>query len=185
MPLTAEQAGLYEALVRETLDRIAAVDDMTRRGLVMRLLTGLEQICNHPAQFLKEDDPRLAGRSGKLELLDELLGTILAADSARWSSRSTCAWPGCSNGTWRPAGCPSLLLHGGTPVAAREDLVRRFQAGEAPVFLLSLKAAGTGLNLTRAGHVVHFDRWWNPAVIPGDGTGRTGSARRSRCRRTR
>ncbi|MGW3463818.1 DEAD/DEAH box helicase, partial [Streptomyces olivaceoviridis] len=164
VPLTAEQAGLYEALVRETLDRIATVDDMARRGLVMRLLTGLKQICNHPAQFLKEDDPRLAGRSGKLELLDELLGTILAADSGVLVFTQYVRMARLLERHLAARGVSSLLLHGGTPVAAREDLVRRFQAGEAPVFLLSLKAAGTGLNLTRAEHVVHYDRWWNPAV---------------------
>ncbi|WP_030986422.1 DEAD/DEAH box helicase [Streptomyces sp. NRRL WC-3744] len=162
--LTAEQAGLYEALVRETLDRIASVDDMTRRGMIMRLLTGLKQICNHPAQFLKEDDPRLAGRSGKLELLDELLGTILAADSGVLVFTQYVRMARLLERHLAARGVPSLLLHGGTPVTAREELVRRFQAGEAPVFLLSLKAAGTGLNLTRADHVVHYDRWWNPAV---------------------
>ncbi|MEV5385861.1 DEAD/DEAH box helicase [Streptomyces sp. NPDC052721] len=162
--LTAEQAGLYEALVRETLDRITTVDDMTRRGLIMRLLTGLKQICNHPAQFLKEDDPRLTGRSGKLELLDELLGTILAADSGVLVFTQYVRMARLLERHLAARGVSSLLLHGGTPVAAREDLVRRFQAGEAPVFLLSLKAAGTGLNLTRAEHVVHYDRWWNPAV---------------------
>ncbi len=164
VPLTAEQAGLYEALVRETLDRIAAADDMTRRGLIMRLLTGLKQICNHPAQFLKEDDPRLAGRSGKLELLDELLGTVLAADSGVLVFTQYVGMARLLERHLAARGVSSLLLHGGTPVAAREELVRRFQAGEAPVFLLSLKAAGTGLNLTRAEHVVHYDRWWNPAV---------------------
>ncbi|MEV5171125.1 DEAD/DEAH box helicase [Streptomyces flaveolus] len=162
--LTAEQAGLYEALVRETLDRIASADDMTRRGMIMRLLTGLKQICNHPAQFLKEDDPRLVGRSGKLELLDELLGTILAADSGVLVFTQYVRMARLLERHLAARGVPSLLLHGGTPVAAREELIRRFQAGEAPVFLLSLKAAGTGLNLTRADHVVHYDRWWNPAV---------------------
>ncbi|GAA2199430.1 DEAD/DEAH box helicase [Streptomyces bangladeshensis] len=162
--LTTEQAGLYEALVRETLDRIATADDMARRGLIVRLLTGLKQICNHPAQFLKEDDPRLAGRSGKLELLDELLGTILAEDSGVLVFTQYVRMARLLERHLAARGVPSLLLHGGTPVAGREALVRRFQAGEAPVFLLSLKAAGTGLNLTRAEHVVHYDRWWNPAV---------------------
>ncbi|MEU6668460.1 DEAD/DEAH box helicase [Streptomyces sp. NPDC046727] len=162
--LTAEQAGLYEALVRETLDRIATADDMARRGLIMQLLTGLKQICNHPAQFLKENDPRLAGRSGKLELLDELLGTILAEGSGMLVFTQYVRMARLLERHLTARGVPSLLLHGGTPVAMRETLVRRFQAGEAPVFLLSLKAAGTGLNLTRAEHVVHYDRWWNPAV---------------------
>ncbi|GAA2218300.1 DEAD/DEAH box helicase [Streptomyces nogalater] len=162
--LTAEQAGLYEALVRETLDSLATCDDMSRRGRIVRLLTGLKQICNHPAQFLKEDDPLLAGRSGKLELLDELLGTILTEGSGVLVFTQYVRMARLLERHLTARGVPVLLLHGGTPVALREDLVRRFQAGEAPVFLLSLKAAGTGLNLTRAEHVVHYDRWWNPAV---------------------
>ncbi|WP_241741080.1 DEAD/DEAH box helicase [Streptomyces sp. L2] len=162
--LTPEQAGLYEALVRETLDRISHTDDMTRRGLIVKLLTGLKQICNHPAQFLKEDDPVLGGRSGKLELLDELLGTILAEGSGVLVFTQYVRMARLLERHLTARGVPSQLLHGGTPVAEREALVRRFQDGAAPVFLLSLKAAGTGLNLTRADHVVHYDRWWNPAV---------------------
>ncbi|MFJ5972340.1 DEAD/DEAH box helicase [Streptomyces sp. NPDC093060] len=162
--LTQEQAGLYEALVRETLERIADADDMARRGLIVKLLTGLKQICNHPAQFLKEDDPRLTGRSGKLELLDELLDTILAEGSGVLVFTQYVRMARLLERHLTARGVPSQLLHGGTPVAGREALVHRFQAGEVPVFLLSLKAAGTGLNLTRAEHVVHYDRWWNPAV---------------------
>ncbi|WP_079071255.1 SNF2-related protein [Streptomyces yokosukanensis] len=162
--LTSEQAALYEALVRETLDRIAAADAMARRGLIVQLLTGLKQICNHPAQFLKEDEPRLEGRSGKLELLDELLDTILAEGSGVLVFTQYVRMARLLERYLTDRGVHSLLLHGGTPVTAREELVRRFQDGEAPVFLLSLKAAGTGLNLTRAEHVVHYDRWWNPAV---------------------
>ncbi|PKW06247.1 Superfamily II DNA or RNA helicase, SNF2 family [Streptomyces sp. 1222.5] len=163
--LTGEQAGLYEALVRETLARIAAADDMARRGLIVQLLTGLKQICNHPAQFLKEDhSPRLTGRSGKLELLDELLDTILAEGSGMLVFTQYVRMGRLLQQHLSARGVPSLFLHGGTPVLAREEMVRRFQDGEVPVFLLSLKAAGTGLNLTRAEHVVHYDRWWNPAV---------------------
>ncbi|MGW3204827.1 DEAD/DEAH box helicase [Streptomyces sp. NPDC001135] len=162
--LTPEQAGLYEALVRETLDGITAADAMARRGMIVRLLTGLKQICNHPAQFLQEDEPRLVGRSGKLELLDELLGTILAEGSGVLVFTQYVRMARLLERHLAARGVPSLLLHGGTPVSARDELVRRFQDGEAPVFLLSLKAAGTGLNLTRAEHVVHYDRWWNPAV---------------------
>ncbi len=164
MTLTAEQAGLYEALVRETLERIAAADDMARRGLIVKLLTGLKQICNHPAQFLAEDDPRLVGRSGKLELLDELLDTMLAEGSGVLVFTQYVRMARLLERHLTDRGVPSQLLHGGTPVAERETLVRRFQEGAVPVFLLSLKAAGTGLNLTRAEHVVHYDRWWNPAV---------------------
>ncbi|WP_314177749.1 SNF2-related protein [Streptomyces winkii] len=164
--LTAEQAGLYEAVVREGLGEIGGTGGFARRGLVVKLLTSLKQICNHPAQYLKEEDPVLTGRSGKLELLDELLEAILAEEDpggvlvftqyvrmARLLERHL---------TGR--GVPSRFLHGGTPVARREEMVGDFQSGGVPVFLLSLKAAGTGLNLTRAAHVVHYDRWWNPAV---------------------
>ncbi|MGH3310403.1 MAG: DEAD/DEAH box helicase [Streptomyces sp.] len=164
--LTAEQAGLYEAVVREGMAEVSGTDGFARRGAVVKLLTALKQICNHPAQYLKEDSPRLPGRSGKLELMDELLEAILAEEGyggvlvftqyvtmARLLERHLA-----------DRGVPTQLLHGGTPVARREEMVRRFQDGEAPVFLLSLKAAGTGLNLTRAAHVIHYDRWWNPAV---------------------
>ncbi|MFJ8637175.1 DEAD/DEAH box helicase [Streptomyces sp. NPDC093568] len=162
--LTAEQAGLYEAVVRETLAEISAADSMARRGLIVKLLTGLKQICNHPAQFLKEERPAIAGRSGKLELLDELLDTILSEEAGVLVFTQYVRMGRLIEEHLAARGVPSQFLHGGTPVAEREALVRRFQDGEVPVFLLSLKAAGTGLNLTRAEHVVHYDRWWNPAV---------------------
>jgi SNF2 family DNA or RNA helicase len=162
--LTDEQTGLYEAVVRETLARISAADDMARRGLIVRLMTSLKQICNHPAQYLKEEHPRIAGRSGKLELLDELLGTVLAEGASVLLFTQYVSMARLLERHLADRGVPTLFLHGGTPVAEREAMVRRFQEGEVPVFLLSLKAAGTGLNLTRAEHVVHFDRWWNPAV---------------------
>nr|BFD86174.1 DEAD/DEAH box helicase [Streptomyces sp. Xyl84] len=162
--LTGEQAGLYEALVRETLAEISGADGMARRGLVVKLLTGLKQICNHPAQFLKEERPVLTGRSGKLELLDELLDTVLSEDASVLVFTQYVQMGRLIERHLAARGVRSLFLHGGTPVAEREASVRRFQDGEVPVFLLSLKAAGTGLNLTRAEHVVHYDRWWNPAV---------------------
>ncbi|MEU4060998.1 DEAD/DEAH box helicase [Streptomyces wedmorensis] len=168
--LTREQASLYEAVVRETMERIEAAEGMARRGLVMKLLTSLKQICNHPAQYLKEQVPRgsgtarLAGRSGKLALLDELLDTILAEDGSVLVFTQYVSMARLLADHLAARGIPAQLLHGGTPVAERERMVDRFQDGEVPVFLLSLKAAGTGLNLTRAGHVVHYDRWWNPAV---------------------
>jgi superfamily II DNA or RNA helicase len=162
--LTREQAALYEAVVRETLAEIAGADSMARRGLIVKLLTGLKQICNHPAQFLKEDRPRIEGRSGKLELLDELLDTILAEGQSVLVFTQYVGMGRLIERHLASRGVPSQFLHGGTPVAERERLVGRFQDGEVPVFLLSLKAAGTGLNLTRAEHVVHYDRWWNPAV---------------------
>ncbi|MBN9742811.1 ATP-dependent helicase [Amycolatopsis sp. A1MSW2902] len=163
--LTAEQAALYEATVRELMADISASDGMARRGRVVKLLTALKQICNHPVQFLGEpEDSPLAGRSGKLELLDELLDTILAEDGAVLVFTQYVVMARLLERHLAARGVPSQLLHGGTPVARREELVRGFQNGDVPVFLLSLKAAGTGLTLTRADHVVHYDRWWNPAV---------------------
>ncbi|MFB8031941.1 DEAD/DEAH box helicase [Streptomyces sp. NPDC056004] len=162
--LTAEQTGLYEAVVRETLEAISGADGFARRGLVVKLLTALKQICNHPAQYLKENEPRIADRSGKVELLDELLDTILAEEASVLIFTQYVQMARLLEQHLAARGVRTQFLHGGTPVAEREAMVNRFQAGEAPVFLLSLKAAGTGLNLTRAGHVVHFDRWWNPAV---------------------
>lgn len=162
--LGTEQAALYQAVVRETLARIESAEGMARRGLVMKLLTALKQICNHPAQYLKETAPGLTARSGKLELLDELLDTILAEDGATLIFTQYVDMARLLERHLKTRGIPNQLLHGGTPVAHREKMVDRFQSGELPVFLLSLKAAGTGLNLTRAGHVIHYDRWWNPAV---------------------
>ncbi|MER5969860.1 DEAD/DEAH box helicase [Streptomyces sp. NPDC002055] len=162
--LGREQAALYEAVVRETLARIEAAEGIARRGLVMKLLTALKQICNHPAQYLKEAAPGLTARSGKLEILDELLDTILAEGGAALVFTQYVEMARLLERHLTRRGVPVQLLHGGTPVEQRDVMVDRFQSGEAPVFLLSLKAAGTGLNLTRAGHVVHYDRWWNPAV---------------------
>ncbi|MFD0372484.1 DEAD/DEAH box helicase [Streptomyces sp. NPDC127114] len=174
--LTREQASLYEAVVRETMAHIEGAEGIARRGLVMKLLTALKQICDHPALFLKERPApgsaaratargvRLAGRSGKLALLDELLDTILSEDGSVLVFTQYVSMARLLADHLAGRGIATQLLHGGTPVAERERMVDRFQAGEIPVFLLSLKAAGTGLNLTRAGHVVHYDRWWNPAV---------------------
>jgi len=162
--LTVEQAGLYQAAVAETMAEIRDATGMRRRGLVLKLLTSLKQICNHPAQYLGETD-RLAGRSGKLELLDELVDTIRAEDGALLVFTQYVAMARLLESHLTGRGVPVALLHGGTPVARRDELVDRFQdSADPPVFLLSLKAAGTGLNLTRADHVVHYDRWWNPAV---------------------
>jgi superfamily II DNA or RNA helicase len=162
--LTREQAGLYEAVVAETMERIARADGMARRGLVLALLTALKQICDHPALYARETEPVLAGRSGKLELLDELITTIVAGDGAALVFTQYVAMGRLLERHLRGRGVPVQFLHGGTRIPEREAMVDRFQQGEVPVFLLSLRAAGTGLNLTRADHVVHYDRWWNPAV---------------------
>ncbi|MER6345903.1 DEAD/DEAH box helicase [Streptomyces sp. NPDC001595] len=169
VPLTREQAALYEAVVRESLLAIETADGIARRGLVLKLLTSLKQICDHPALYLKEDPgarggDRDAARSGKLALLDELLDTLLAEDGSALVFTQYVGMARLITAHLADRAVPVDLLHGGTPVPERERMVDRFQSGATPVLVLSLKAAGTGLNLTRAGHVVHFDRWWNPAV---------------------
>ncbi|MGW3647304.1 DEAD/DEAH box helicase [Streptomyces sp. NPDC000878] len=170
VPLTREQAALYEAVVRESMLAIETTDGIARRGLVLKLLTSLKQICDHPALYLKEDAPspaasdRMAARSGKLALLDELLDTLLAEDGSALVFTQYVGMARLITAHLAARAVPAELLHGGTPVPERERMVDRFQAGATPILILSLKAAGTGLNLTRAGHVIHFDRWWNPAV---------------------
>jgi superfamily II DNA or RNA helicase len=169
VPLTREQAALYEAVVRESLLAIGTAEGMARRGLVLKLLTSLKQICDHPALYLRErhdeaGGDRLAARSGKLVLLDELLDTLLAEDGSALVFTQYVGMARLITAHLAARAVPVDLLHGGTPVPERERMVDRFQDGATPVLVLSLKAAGTGLNLTRAGHVVHFDRWWNPAV---------------------
>ncbi|MFF4184223.1 DEAD/DEAH box helicase [Streptomyces sp. NPDC001691] len=164
VPLTREQASLYEAVVREVMAAVEASEGIARRAQIMKLLTALKQICNHPAQYLKEESPRLPARSGKLALLDELVDTILSEDGSVLVFTQYVAMARLLSSHLTARGVPSQLLHGGTPVSERDRLVDAFQSGEVPVFILSLKAAGTGLNLTRAGHVIHYDRWWNPAV---------------------
>ncbi|MFD1660280.1 DEAD/DEAH box helicase [Streptomyces caeni] len=167
VPLTREQAALYEAVVRESMLAIETAEGIARRGLVLKLLGSLKQICDHPALYLKEDPPTAAGltaRSGKLALLDELVDTLLSEDGSALVFTQYVGMARLITAHLASRAVPVELLHGGTPVPDRERMVDRFQSGATPVLVLSLKAAGTGLNLTRAGHVIHFDRWWNPAV---------------------
>jgi SNF2 family DNA or RNA helicase len=164
--LTPEQASLYQATVTDMLARIDAAEaDIERRGLVLATMAKLKQVCNHPAHLLG-DGSRLPGRSGKLARLEEICEEIVAA-----GDKALCFTQYAEFGrVLQPylaarLGCPVLYLHGGLAKNARDALVAEFQnATEPAVFLLSLKAGGTGLNLTAASHVIHFDRWWNPAV---------------------
>jgi non-specific serine/threonine protein kinase len=165
--LTAEQAGLYRAVVDDMLERIESTDGIERRGLVLATMTKLKQVCNHPAHFLR-DGSVLANRSGKLERLDEILDEVLAVGEKALLFTQYAEFGAMLRGHLaRRVGREVLFLHGGVPKRTREDMVARFQAEDAaspPLFILSLKAGGTGLTLTAANHVVHVDRWWNPAV---------------------
>jgi superfamily II DNA or RNA helicase len=163
--LSREQATLYQAVVDEMLEKAAAVEGIERSGVILGALVKLKQVCNHPAHLLR-DRSRLDGRSGKLARLEEIVDEALAQ-----GDRALCFTQFAEFGhdlrahLQERTGREVLFLHGGTPKAARDAMVDRFQADDGPpLFVLSLKAGGTGLNLTAANHVIHFDRWWNPAV---------------------
>ncbi|MFC4589728.1 DEAD/DEAH box helicase [Sphaerisporangium corydalis] len=163
--LTPEQASLYQAVVTDMMARIDGSEGIERRGNVLAAMTRLKQVCNHPAHLLK-DGSRLSGRSGKLARLEELAQEIVeegdrALVFTQYAEFGSLLQPYLAAHLDRPV----LWLHGGLPKKKRDELVERFQEGDEPmIFLLSLKAAGTGLNLTAANHVIHVDRWWNPAV---------------------
>ncbi|HZU11936.1 MAG TPA: DEAD/DEAH box helicase [Chloroflexota bacterium] len=164
--LTPEQASLYEAVVRDMMQQIESSEGMQRKGLVLASLTKLKQVCNHPAHFLSDHSP-LSGRSGKLARLEEMLEEVIAADDRALIFTQYAEFGRELQSYLRERlGKDVLYLHGGTPRHIRDRLVSRFQNDRRgpPIFILSLKAGGTGLNLTRASHVFHFDRWWNPAV---------------------
>ena len=179
--LTAEQAGLYQAVVDDLLRRTARLPDgargrIERKGLVLAALTRLKQICNHPAHYTGESGPsgpsgvpgppRLEGRSGKLARLEETLEEAVAeGDRVLCFTQFTAFGSLLQPYLAERLDSEVLFLHGGMTKRQREAAVDRFQQPDGPsVFLLSLKAGGRGLNLTAANQVVHVDRWWNPAV---------------------
>ncbi|MFL6143312.1 MAG: DEAD/DEAH box helicase [Labedaea sp.] len=163
--LTPEQASLYQAVVDDMLAKIENSEGIERRGLVLATMTKLKQVCNHPAHLLK-DGTRLAGRSGKLARLEEIIEELLAEGDKALCFTQFTEWGGLlEEHLANRFGREVLYLHGGTPKRRRDAMVAAFQSDPGPpLFLLSLKAGGTGLNLTAANHVIHVDRWWNPAV---------------------
>ncbi|TMC88747.1 MAG: DEAD/DEAH box helicase [Chloroflexi bacterium] len=165
--LTQEQASLYEAVVKEMIEKIEQAEEgIERKGLILSTLLRLKQVCNHPAQFVG-DGSSLPGRSGKLARLEEMLAEALAAgDKALIFTQFAEMGSMLRHHLQETLGCEVLFLHGGTSKKQRDAMVQRFQEDRrgAPIFILSLKAGGVGLNLTAANHVFHFDRWWNPAV---------------------
>jgi non-specific serine/threonine protein kinase len=163
--LSRKQAALYEQAVDEMAVRLKAADGIQRRGLVLTLLMRLKQICNHPSQWLGDGAwrPHDSGKFARLREIVEVTAArqekILVFTQFKETTEPLAAFLASV------CGRPGLILHGGTGVAKRQDLVLRFQTDESiPFFVLSVKAGGTGLNLTAASHVIHFDRWWNPAV---------------------
>ena len=164
--MTAEQIGLYQAVLDGLVADATEVAERERKqGAILAAITALKQICNHPATY--QDDGRpLAGRSGKLARLEEIVESVFAADEkvlifthfASWGVR-------LAEHLTEVTGVPIACYHGGLARGARDRMIEEFQAGKgAGALVLSLKAGGTGLNLTAANHVVLYDRWWNPAV---------------------
>lgn len=165
-PLTKEQATLYEAVVRDSLRQIEEAEGIARRGIVLATLMKLKQVCNHPAQLLK-DGSTIDGRSGKLARLTEMMDEVRqSGEHALIFTQFADMGRMLKSHLEASIGDDVLFLHGGTARKARDAMIDRFQHDPyAPsAFVLSLKAGGTGLNLTRASQVFHFDRWWNPAV---------------------
>jgi non-specific serine/threonine protein kinase len=163
--LTREQAVLYQRVVDDLLRAAEEETGMRRRGQVLAALTRLKQVCNHPAHALR-DGSRLAGRSGKLNRFDELVEELLdVGERALVFTQFREMGELLVQHVAERFGIRAPFLHGGVARARRTAMVAAFQGGSAPPLLLvSLKAGGTGLNLTAASHVIHYDRWWNPAV---------------------
>jgi SNF2 family DNA or RNA helicase len=148
------------------LGQIDGAGGIRRRGLILATLVKLKQICNHPAQFLSNGSV-LSRRSGKSDRLVEMLEEVIAeGDRALVFSQFREMGKLLERQLKETLGIDALFLHGGTPARQRDEMIQRFQGRQldTPVFILSLRAGGFGLNLTAANHVFHFDRWWNPAV---------------------
>jgi SNF2 family DNA or RNA helicase len=164
--LTKEQASLYTAVLKELEEPLESAEGIQRKGLVLAALSKLKQVCNHPAQFLG-DNSSIPGRSGKVARLTEMLEEIIeVGDRALVFSQFAEMGEILKRHLQDTFGREILFLHGGVPKKQRDQMVERFQgeSSDTPIFVLSLKAGGLGLNLIRANHVFHFDRWWNPAV---------------------
>jgi SNF2 family DNA or RNA helicase len=163
--LTTEQASLYQSILDDMMEKIENTQGIERRGNVLAAMAKLKQVCNHPAQLLHDRSP-IGTRSGKVIRLEEILEEILAEGDrvlcfTQFTEFAEMLMPHLAARFDQDV----LYLHGGTPRKRRDEMVARFQSGDGPsIFLLSLKAGGTGLNLTAASHVIHLDRWWNPAV---------------------
>ncbi|GAX88918.1 helicase SNF [Effusibacillus lacus] len=170
--LTAEQGALYENVVRDLFEKLETLTGMEKKGLILSALTKLKQICNHPALFLKETGrPVSDGRSNKLVRLLEMIQELREeGDKCLIFTQFVEMGHLLQTILEKERKEPVLFLHGGVPKSKRDQMIARFQDPSLPVekqcgiFILSLKAGGTGLNLTAANHVFHFDRWWNPAV---------------------
>ncbi|HLI05935.1 MAG TPA: DEAD/DEAH box helicase [Ktedonobacteraceae bacterium] len=165
--LSSEQASLYEAVVKDVMEQIEESEGIQRKGLILSTLLKLKQICNHPAQFLQDGSAFTTERSHKFQRLGEMIEEVIdSGESALIFTQFTEIGDELERYLAHTLHYNTYYLHGGTGVARRERMIAEFQdpATEPSIFILSLRAGGVGLNLTRANHVFHFDRWWNPAV---------------------
>lgn len=164
--LSKEQAALYKNLTTDLLAEMASADGIERKGLILKLLTALKQICNHPAQYLKTKGDAVPDQSGKMLLLMQLLETIYENnEKVLIFSQYQEAGKILQQVIHEHFGKKALQLHGGCSRKERDEMVQSFQNNPMyDTFILSLKAGGTGLNLTAGNHVIHFDLWWNPAA---------------------
>jgi SNF2 family DNA or RNA helicase len=165
--LTPEQASLYEAVVKDVDEQLNEAEGIQRKGLILSTILKLKQICNHPAQFLQDGSAFTTERSHKLQRLGEMIEEVIdSGESALVFTQFTEIGGALERHLEHVRHYNTYYLHGGTNVARRERMITEFQDPETEpsVFILSLRAGGVGLNLTKANHVFHFDRWWNPAV---------------------
>ena len=165
--LTKEQASLYEVVVKDVEEKLKTVEGIQRKGLILSTLMKLKQICNHPAQFLQDNSEFSTERSHKLSRLVEMVDEAVSeGESLLIFSQFTEVCAGIEKYLKQNLRCNTYYLHGGTSRQRREKMITEFQEPdtEASAFILSLKAGGVGITLTKANHVFHFDRWWNPAV---------------------
>ncbi|PEB50271.1 ATP-dependent helicase [Bacillus pseudomycoides] len=165
-PLTGEQASLYEQLVQDTLQNVEGLSGIERRGFILLMLNKLKQICNHPALYLKEEAPKdIVQRSMKTQTLMDLIENIKDQNESCLIFTQYIEMGNMLQKILEETfGQRVLFLNGSVPKKERDQMIEQFQNGTYDVFILSLKAGGTGLNLTAANHVIHYDRWWNPAV---------------------
>ena len=162
--LTGEQASLYASVLEDLEEKLRSVEGIGRKGAILATLSKLKQVCNHPAHFLK-DNSAVPDRSGKLARLTGMLGEVIdAGEQALVFTQFVEMGDILKKHVQDTFGREVLFMHGGASKKQRDEMVERFQKGRCSVFVVSLKAGGTGLNLTAASHVFHFDRWWNPAV---------------------
>lgn len=165
--LTKEQASLYEVVVKDVEEKLQTATGIQRKGLILSTLMKLKQICNHPAQFLQDNSEFSTERSHKLSRLVEMVDEAISeGESLLIFSQFTEVCEQVEKYIKHNLHCNTYYLHGGTSRQRREKMITEFQEldTEASVFILSLKAGGVGITLTKANHVFHFDRWWNPAV---------------------